>query len=178
MIKTRTAIIIMLVAILGSSTISAVSSMNSMVTKLETHFFEGETDYANQSIFADILKKANTATKLANLAKEYIGANESHVKKILQISNDIRETKSISKLYDEMNTLDENVKWLTSELSNKDLTDTHRTMLNGYRGEYRSETNTINSDNYNTLVRRYYDETKGFPGSVFRLIAKKAEYFE
>ena len=166
MIKTRTAIIIMLVAILGSSTISAVSSMNSMVTKLETHFYAGDHN-DNLSIYNDIIDKTEIANNLVKLAKEYVSSNESHVKEIQKLVNDIPGTKSISKLYEYVKTLDSDVDWLISELS-----------LTKYQSQYRSETNTINSDNYNTLVRRYYDETKGFPGSVFRLIAKKAEYFE
>ena len=177
MIKTRTAIIIMLVAILGSSTISAVSSMNSMVTKLETHFYA--SDYNdNLSIYNDIIDKTEIANNLVKLAKEYISSNESHVKEIQKLVNDIPGTKSISKLYEYVKTLDSDVDWLISELSNKSLSATHRELLTKYQSQYRSETNTINSDNYNTLVRRYYDETKGFPGSVFRLIAMKAEYFE
>ena len=178
MTKTRTAIIIMLVAIIGSSTISAVSSMNSMVTKLQNHFFMGETEYANQSIYADILDKAEIATNLAKLAREYLGDNETHVKEIINVAKDIQETKSISKLYQEMNILDVDVAWLIAELENKNLTDTHKNLLVKYQSEYRSESRTIESDNYNTLVREYYDETKGFPGVVFRGFAKKAEYFK
>ena len=177
MIKTRTAIIIMLVAILGSSTISAVSSMNSMVTKLETHFYAGDYN-DNLSIYNDITRKAKIGQNLVNMSKDYINANDSHIKDIQQIVNDIPETKSISKLAKYVNSLDENVAWLITELSNKDLTDTHKNLLIDYQSNYRSLTNTIRQDNYNTLVKAYYDETKGFPGVVFRGIAKKAEYFE
>lgn len=176
--KTRTAIIIMLVAILGSSTISAVSAMNGMVTKLENHFFMGDTQYANQSIYADVLDKADIASNLAKLAKEYLGDKESHIKDIIDIAKDIQLTKSISKLYDDMHALDTDVDWLIAELSNKNLTDTHKNLLTKYQSEYRSESRTIESDNYNTLVRQYYDETGGFPGFIFRGFAKKAEYFK
>lgn len=175
--KTRTAIIIMLVAILGSSTISAVSAMNGMVTKLENHFFEGDYD-DNLSIYNDIIDKTEIANNLVRLSKDYISSNDSHVKEILSLVNDIQGTKSISKLYDYVKSLDSDVAWLLTELSNKPLTDTHKKMLADYQSIYRSETNTINSDNYNTLVRQYYDETGGFPGFIFRGFAKKAEYFE
>ena len=175
--KTRTAIIIMLVAILGSSTISAVSSMNNMVTKLETHFYAGDHN-DNLSIYNDIIDKTEIAKNLYNLAKEYVSQNDSHMKEIRKLINDIPETKSVSKLYKQVKTLDGDIDWVISELSNKPLTDTHKELLTKYQSQYRSETNTINSDNYNTLVRQYYDETKGIPGSLFRLIAKKAEYFE
>ena len=177
MTKTRTAIIIMLVAILGSSTISAVSSMNNMVTKLETHFYAGDHN-DNLSIYNDIIDKTEIANNLYKLAKEYVSTNDSHMKEIQKLINDIPETKSVSKLYKRVKTLDGDVDWVISELSNKNLTDTHKELLTKYQSQYRSETNTINSDNYNTLVRKYYDETKGIPGSLFRLIAKKAEYFE
>lgn len=178
MIKTRTAIIIMLVAILGSSTISAVSSMNSMVTKLETHFYAGDHN-DNLSIYNDITRKAKIGQNLVNMSKDYVNANDSHIKEIQKLVNDIPETKSISKLAKYVNSLDENVAWLITELLSKDLTDTHKTLLtDNYQSNYRSLTNTIRSDNYNALVKAYYDETKGFPGVVFRGIAKKAEYFE
>lgn len=175
--KTRTAIIIMLVAILGSSTISAVSAMNGMVTKLENHFFEGDYN-DNLSIYNDIIDKTEIANNLVRLSKDYISSNDSHVKEILSLVNDIQGTKSISKLYDYVKSLDSDVAWLLTELSNKPLTDTHKKMLADYQSNYRSKTNTINSDNYNTLVRQYYDETGGFPGFIFRGFAKKAEYFE
>jgi len=175
--KSQTALIIMLIAILGSSTISAVSSMNNMVTKLETHFYKGDHN-DNLSIYNDIIDKTEIAANLVKLSKDYVSSSDSHVKEIQKLINDIPETKSISKLYKAVKSLDRDVDWLIAELGNKSLSSTHKDMLVKYQSEYRSENNTINSDNYNSLVRSYYEETKGFPGSLFRIIAKNAEYFE
>ena len=175
----RNAIIIMLVVICGSSAFSAVSSMNSMVSKLEDHFFNGDTAHNdNKSIYNDIVDKTEIATNLVSLSKEYISASDDHVKSIQSAVNDISSEKSIGKLYKLVKTLDTNVDWLISELSGRNLSSTHKELLKKYQSQYRSETNTINSDNYNTLVREYFDEVNGFPGSIFKIFSSKAEYFE
>ena len=169
----------MLVVICGSSTVSAVSSMNRMVSKLEDHFFNGNVEYKdNKSVYNDIVDKTEIATNLVSLSKEYVSASDSHIKAIQSAVNDISSEKSIGKLYKLMKTLDSNVDWLLTELSGKNLSSTHKDLLIKYQSQYRSETNTINSDNYNTLVREYNDEVSGFPGSIFKLFAHKAEYFE
>ena len=167
----------MLVVICGSSTVSAVGKMNSMVSELRTHFFDGDNNY-NQSIYNDLIDKTEIASNLVNLSKDYISASDSHIKEITSLVNDIKSEKSISKLYEQVTKLDADVSWLLSELAGKKLTETHENMRIKYESQYRSETNTINSDNYNTLVREYYNEVNGFPGSIFKLFANKAEYFE
>jgi hypothetical protein len=174
----RTAIIIMLVVICGSSTISAVSSMNSMADKVTNYFYNGDGKYTNQSIYSDIKDKAEIAQNLVNLSKNYVNGNDSHIKEITKAVNDISSEKSIKKLYALTTTLDANVLWLLTELGNTALSVTDSEMLVKLQSQYRSETNTINSSNYNTLARQYDDEVSGFPGDIFKLFAHKVEYFE
>ena len=114
----RTAIIIMLVVICGSSTISAVSSMNSMADKVTNYFYNGDGKYTNQSIYSDIKDKSEIAQNLVNLSKNYVNGNDSHIKEITKAVNDISSEKSVKKLYALTTTLDANVLWLLTELGN------------------------------------------------------------
>ncbi len=176
--KVKTAIIIMLVVICGSSTISAVSSMNRMATEVTDYFFNGDGQYTNQSIYSDIKDKTEIASNLVNMSKNYVSGNDEHIKAISKAINDIASETSVSKLYKLTSTLDTNVNWLLTELGNTALNPTDSDLLIKYQSQYRSETNTINSSDYNTRVRNYDNEVSGFPGSIFKLIAKKVEYFE
>lgn len=168
----------MLIVICGSSTLSAVSSMNKMVKNVNDYFFNGDGQYTNQSIYSDIVDKTVIASNLVNLSKNYVSGNDEHVKAITQAINDIQVETSVSKLYDLTSTLDTNVNWLLTELGNTALNKTDNDMLIKYQSQYRSETNTINSSDYNTKVRNYDNEVSGFPGSIFKIFANKAEYFE
>lgn len=168
----------MLVVICGSSTISAVSSMNAMADKVTEYFYNGDGKYTNQSIYSDIVDKTEIAQNLVNLSKNYVSGNDSHIKAITKAINDIDGEKSVKKLYELTATLDTNVDWLLAELGNTALNPTDNDMLIKYQSMYRSETNTINSSDYNAKVRAYEQEVSGFPGSVFKLFAHKAEYFE
>ena len=78
----RTAIIIMLVVICGSSTLSAVSSMNKMVKNVNDYFFNGDGQYTNQSIYSDIVDKTVIASNLVNLSKNYVSGNDEHVHRL------------------------------------------------------------------------------------------------
>ena len=80
--SSKAAIIIMLVAILGSSTISAVTSMNSMAAKVTNYFYNGDGQYTNQSIYNDIIDKTEIATNLVSLSKNYVSGNDAHIKAI------------------------------------------------------------------------------------------------
>lgn len=171
----------MLVCMIFMPAISAVSKMNSMVSDLETLFYDGDGVVTNQSIFYDLEDKADIATNLVSLAGYYNLSNDSHVKKITSTCADIKDrNKSVSKLYDLLKVLDENVNWLLAELSNRNLSDTHATQLLKFTSEYSSETKTIDysAAQYNTEVSKYNDEVNGFPGSIFKLFAKKAQYFK
>ena len=177
--SSKAAIIIMLVAILGSSTISAVSSMNSMATKVTNYFYNGDGLYTNQSIYNDIIDKTEIANNLVSLSKNYVSGNDAHIKAITKRINDISSEKSVSKLYTLNRTLDTNVEWLLTTLNNEiSQLGVDRDLYDKYMSSYRSEIRTINSSDYNTKVREYDKETKGFPGSLFRVFVKNAEYFE
>jgi len=167
---------VMIVMILVSSTVSAVSSMNKMVRNLDTHFQNGSGD--NLSIQNDLMDKCEIATNLVSLSKDYISTSDQHIKAVQSTVNDLKSETSVARKYKLMNTLDTNVDWIMTELGSKGLSETHKNMLVKYQSQYRSENNTINSDPYNAMVKAYYDETSGFPGSLFRMFAKKAEYFQ
>lgn len=179
MIKTRTAIIIMLVAILGSSTISAVTAMNSMAAKVTDYFYNGDRKYTAQSIYSDLIKKTTYADNLVSLSKNYVSASDSHIKAITSRINSINSEKSVSKLAELNKTLDSNVEWLLSTLESKvGSSGTDHDLYVKYMSNYKSRQSTINKSDYNILVRDYYNETKGFPASLFRVFVKDAEYFE
>ena len=168
----------MLVVIFGSSTISGVSAMNKMADKVTDYFYNGDGKYTNQSIYSDIVDKSEIAKNLVNLSKNYVSGNDSHVKAISKDANDITAEKSVKKLYQLTSDLDANVLWLITELGNTALNPTDSEMLVKYQSQYRSETNTINSSDYNTLVRQYNEEVSGIPGSIFMLFTHKVEAFE
>ncbi|MBR2745930.1 MAG: hypothetical protein IKD99_04355 [Erysipelotrichaceae bacterium] len=177
--SSKAAIIIMLVAILGSSTVSAVTSMNSMAAKVTNYFYNGDGQYTNQSIYKDIVDKTEIATNLVSLSKNYVSGNDAHIKAINSRINDISSEKSVSKLYKLNQTLDTNVDWLLETLKNSvGILGRDYDLYVKYMSNYRSEVMTINSSDYNTKVREYDKETKGFPGSLFRVFVKNAEYFE
>ena len=174
--KVKQAIIIMIVCILGSSSFSAISSMNSLANTLKKQFYEGSHG-DNLSIYEDIIDEKGIAENLVALANKYL-TNDSNVKELTDVTNKIGNEKSIKALYKLMTTMDTNVDELISKLKKVDLQQQHQTMLEKYESEYKSERTTISTDPYNSMVRAYYDETSGLLGSFFRIFANKPEYFE
>ncbi len=177
----KNAIIIMIVAMVLSSLISGVVDINSQVSELEDHFYKGSSDsqYLNtQSIYADIEDKTEIANNLVSMAKYYLDSDEEHITAISDaISDFTSSSNTISDYYEINSTLDTNVDWLIAELYNLDLTDTHNSLLVGYESSYKSEKTTINSDNYNTLVDDFNEETSGVIATIIKLFANDAEYF-
>ncbi len=165
--ETKAAIIVMLAVILGSSTISAVGSINKAVSKLNDQFYKGQGD--NLCIYEDIIDKTEFASKIYLIASKN-GFADKEVSKISSLIQDIKSEKSIRKLYSLMQELDSAVEHAAALLpGNTDLEKAVR--------DYNSESRTINSDPYNSMVKEFHDEFDGIPGSLFQLFASKAEYF-
>ena len=172
----KQALTIMIAVILLSSTVSALKSMNKMSRELKNHFFTG--DEFNLSIHGDLDRKTSIAGNLVSLAKYYLPESEPHLKTISETIKSMTNEDSVSKLYKLNSTLDENVLYTIATLEKASLTDSHRKMLTNYTSDYKSKMTTIANDNYNTLVKEYYDETGGFPGFIFQLFADSPEYFK
>lgn len=175
----KTAFIIMLVAILGSSLITGVTQMSSIAKQANNYFVNGGSDKDNFSIYNDLQDKTGVCENLLALASNYISASDSHIKEIQNAMAKIKETKDVSDLYAANSKLDSNVSWLVAELKNKNLSKTHEDMLYRYESQYHDEVVTIGYDasTYNLMVKNYYDETAGIPGILFRLFVKNPEYY-
>ena len=175
----KTAFIIMLVAILGSSLISGVTAMSSMAKQANDYFVNGGSDKDNFSIYNDLQDKVGVCNSLLSLANNYISSGDSHIKEIQNAMAKLKETKDVSDLFVANTKLDNNVSWLIAELKNKNLSKTHEDMLYNYESQYHDEVVTIGYDEskYNLMVKNYYDETAGIPGILFRLFVKNPEYF-
>ena len=76
----KTAFIIMLVAILGSSLISGVTAMSSMAKQANDYFINGGSDKDNFSIYNDLQDKVGVCNSLLSLANNYISSGDSHIK--------------------------------------------------------------------------------------------------
>ncbi|MBR0137640.1 MAG: hypothetical protein IJM15_04455 [Erysipelotrichaceae bacterium] len=172
--ETKTAIIVMLAVILGSSTISAVGSINKAVSKLNDQFYKGQGD--NFCIYEDIIDKTEYAFDIYQTAVKN-NYSDTEVEKISSLINDIKSEKSIKKLYSLVQKLDSAVDY-TVKLLNGKLDKKWADILEGARRNYNSESSTIDSDPYNSMVKEFHDEYDGFPGSLFQLFASKAEYFK
>ena len=172
----RVALIVMIAVMILSSSISAVGAMNKMSKDINDHFFTG--DEFNLSIHGDLDKKTVIATNVANLARYYISEKDDHLKAITDTVQAMTRETSVSKLFKLNSTLDDNVNYVINQLNGLELSDTHKKMLTGYAADYKSKSTTIANDNYNTLVKGYYDEISGFPGIIFRIFAKNPEYFK
>ena len=178
----KNALIIMILCIVGSSLVSGVTGINRLAKEPVSWFYNGNPAISTktpQSIYEDLIDKTEFAADLTSLATKYGGLSDSetHIKQIFDLNNKIKSEKSVSKLYQLMNSLDENVNWLVATLETKNLTDAQKKMLKGYKDSYNSETKTIGLDPYNSKVKEFYDEASGFPAVLFRLFATKVEYF-
>ncbi len=173
----RQAIIIMIVVILGSSSVSAVSSMNSLARTVNDHFYNGSHG-DNLSIYEDLMDKTEIAGKLVNLAKNYVSSSDSDVKTLQDTANQMKKETSVSKLYKQMVTLDNSFDSLAAKLSSAGLSADHSKYLVNYTSDYKSEGVTIGSDPYNSMVKNYFDETSGILGAFYRMFATKVEYFK
>ena len=173
--ETKTAIIVMLAVILGSSTISAVGSINKAVSKLNDQFYKGQGD--NLCIYEDIIDKTEYAYEIYQTADK-TGNLDGEVKKISSLIQDIKSEKSIKKLYSLVQKLDSAVNYTVTLLENKNINDTQKDIVDKAKRKYNSESRTIDSDPYNSMVKDFHDEFDGFPGSLFQLFASKAEYFK
>lgn len=173
--ESKTAFIIMLAVILSSSTISAVGSINSGVKLLEDHFYKGSGD--NLCIYEDIIDKTEYAFEIYQTAAKSNYADKE-VNKINDLIQDIKKEKSVSKLYSLVQKLDSAVDYTVTLLSGKLLTPQQTEILDKARRNYNSESRTIDSDPYNSMVKAFHDEFDGFPGSLFQIFADKAEYFK
>jgi hypothetical protein len=177
--KVKTAILVMILTIVGMPAITSVARMNAMVADLETEFRKGQYG-DNLSIYEDLIDKAEIADNLAALcvSADLLPADEEHLTAIRETSAAIRQEDSIAALYQLSETLDANVEWVDAALETADtLSGTHHELWIKYRSEYLSEQTTISSDPYNSLVDDYYQETAGFPASMYRALARQAEYF-
>lgn len=173
----RQAIIIMIVVILGSSSFSAVSSMNSLAKIVNDQFYKGSHG-DNLSIYEDLMDKTEIASKLVNLAKNYVSSSDKDVKNIQDTVSDMKKETSVSKLYKQMTTLDSSFDSLAAKLDGSSLSAEHAKYLSGYKSDYKSEGVTIGSDPYNSMVKAYFDETSGLLGAFYRIFATKVEYFK
>ena len=175
----KTAFIIMLVAILGSSVFSGVGAMKSMAKSANDYFVSGGSDKDNFSIYNDLQDKVGVCNSLLSLANNYVSSSDSHIKEIQKAMATLKETKDVSDLFAANSKLDNNVAWLIAELKSKSLDPTHRNMLANYESLYHDEVVTIGYDEstYNLMVKKYYDETSGIPGTLFRIFVNDPEYF-
>ncbi len=173
----KVALIVMIVVMILSSSISAVGAMNKMSKDIKNNFFVGEEQY-DTSIYRDLNKKTVIATNVANLARYYIAEKDDHLKAVTDTLQAMTNESSVSKLFKLNSTLDDNVNYLITQLNGMNLSETHRKMLTGYEAEYKSRNRTISNETYNSLVEKYYEETSGFPGIIFRIFAKNPEYFK
>ncbi|MBQ1826710.1 MAG: hypothetical protein II126_01950, partial [Erysipelotrichaceae bacterium] len=119
--ETKAAIIVMLAVILGSSTISAVGSINKAVTKLNDQFYKGQGD--NLCIYEDIIDKTEYAYEIYQTAIKS-GNSDKEVEKISSLIQDIKKEKSIKKLYSLMQNLDSAVDYTVTLLSSKNISST------------------------------------------------------
>ena len=172
--ETKTAIIIMLAVILGSSTISAVSSINSMAEKISSHFYKGSGD--NFCIYEDIIDKTEFAYEIFQTADKN-GYSDKTVKTIPTLIESIKKEKSVRKLYSLVQQMDSAVNYTVALLADKALPSEQLSILDKARRSYDSESRTIGSDPYNQLVQQFHDEVDGFPGSLFEILANDVEYF-
>lgn len=175
----KTAFIIMLVSILVVPAISGISSMNKLAKSCNDYFISGGNSNDNFSIYNDLQDKANICNNLVSLANNYISSSDSHLKDIQKLVSTIKSSTDVSDLFKANTQLDNNVDWLIAELEKKDLSSTHANMLQNYKDAYRNEVKEIGFDenNYNLMVKAYYDETRGIPGSLFGIFVKDPEYF-
>ncbi|MBR0386078.1 MAG: hypothetical protein IJI05_05990 [Erysipelotrichaceae bacterium] len=173
----RQAIIIMIVAILTSSSVSAVSSMNNLAKIVSNQFYQGSHG-DNLCIYEDLMDKAELATKLVSLSKDFVSSSDANVKAIQDTVNQMKKETSVSKLYKQMVTLDTNFDALVAKLNGANLNETQAKYLKGYVSSYKSEGTTIGSDPYNSMVKAYFDETSGLLGAFYRMFATKVEYFK
>ncbi len=175
----KTAFIIMLVAILGSSIFSGVGGMKSLVKPINDYFISGGNAHDNSSIYNDLLDKAAVCESLINLANKYVSSSDTHIKEMQKAIATIKETKDVSDLYAANVKLDNNAAWLIAELKNKNMDSTHKSLLIKYVDDYNDDVRMIGFDasNYNLMVKKYYDETSGIPGSLFRIFVNDPEYF-
>lgn len=167
----KIAFIVMLAVILGSSSISAVGSINSLASKVEKQFYEGSGN--NLSIYNDIIGKTEDAYKIMRFAQNHLSSKDKTVESINGLISDITSEKSIDKLYSLVQKLDYAVEYtagLMNSYEDKDFT--------GFYKSYNSRSRTIDSDPYNQMVKEFNDEVNGIPGSIFKLFAHNVEYFK
>lgn len=167
----KTAVIVMLVVILGSSIISAVNSINALASKVERQFYYGSGD--NLCIYNDIIGKTEDAYKIMRFAQDRLSSKDKTVESINELISDITTEKSIKKLYTLVQKLDYAVEYTYTLMNNYESKD-----FTGYYKSYNSRSRTIDSDPYNQMVKEFNKEVNGIPGSIFKLFAHTVEYFQ
>jgi len=171
---------VMVLAIVISSSVSAVASINKQAAAVRDEFYKGQYG-DNMSIYEDLVDKTEDAVSLVALATKgpYVDASDQHIKAIIEDTNTIKADGTASALYAASASLDENVTWLMTALEAKVAANaTDAKMLTKYSALYKSEIQTIASDPYNSLVKAFKDETGGFPGSLFGRLATDVTYFK
>lgn len=173
--KRSTALLIVLVLVLGVSGFKSRITFASYAKAVETEFYEG-VDGA--SIAADLESKISTSKNLIFIAEKYL-KDETEIETLKQAIEGLEKANSIKEKSQANQTMDDAFFALSVQLDTVKLSDRDRDYQISLVYDYTGLNDMIDKSPYHKRVDEYLKQTAGFPASVlYKLSGVELSRFE
>lgn len=173
--KRSTALLIVLVLVLGVSGFKSRITFASYAKAVETEFYEG-VDGA--SIAADLESKISTSKNLIFIAEKYL-KDETEIETLKQAIEGLEKANSIKEKSQANQTMDDAFFALSVQLDTVKLSDRDRDYQIALVYDYKGLNDMIDKSPYHKRVDEYLKQTVGFPASVlYKLSGVELSRFE
>ena len=177
--KRSIAILICVLAVIGSVLVSTHRELGRKVNEVKSQFVDG-VDHNGESIYNDLQMSIGLAKNLTAVAKHYLPADSGDIKDVESCADDLSETIDPKKSYDLYMDLDSAVQNLNLALQKEELSDTDENYRSGIMTDFASYSYSISHDGYNSSVRELRENVMGkFPASILSRLAftGRVDYF-
>lgn len=174
--KRSTALLIVLVLVLGVSGFKSRITFASYAKAVETEFYEG-VDGA--SIAADLESKISTSKNLIFIAEKYLKDEPSEIEALKQAIEGLEKANSIKEKSQANQTMDDAFFALSVLLDTVKLSDRDGDYQISLVYDYKGLNDMIDKNPYHKRVDEYLKQTIGFPASVlYKLSGVELSRFE
>lgn len=169
--KRSIAILICVLAVIGSVLVSTHRELGDKVDEVKSQFVDG-VNHDGESIYNDLQMSIGLANNLAAVAKRYLPADSKEIKDVESCADDLGEVIKPKKAYAFYSDLDSAVQLLNLALQKEELSDTDENYRSGIMTDFASYSYSISHDGYNSSVRELRENEIGkFPASILSRLA-------
>ena len=173
-----TAILIMILMILGSAFLGSRSSLMELRTKAEQVFLLG-SEGDGIGIQNDLEERSAAAYNMTVIARNYLSEGDAVIQAVLEAREELAAAEGPGEKYEADQELETAVKDLKAKLEGLELTEKDAPYPQRLYTDFLSRGETISHDPYNSLAADFNEALKEFPANILSRLTgvKELELF-